>query len=234
MKTGILVAIILLIVVTPEAQAYSFGVEYDSTAGLDVNYYSARDFANRLKADGWTQTFFYGNADAWEKDWKEEAKGGWDDSYADAVDVAFWDGHGSPQGIYPDPPDDDEVRYDEAVWGDNNMEWMLAHSCSVLADDHISDWAYGTMGKGGHGLCSHSTTCNAVNAGNRMAELLVAGWTFKDAWFQQHIELQYSGCIARVIATSATANDKLWNHGGMAIPDPSPGTTWYVWEWKKP
>lgn len=233
MKLGFLVALIMLIMVTPNALAYSFGVEYDSTAGLDANYYSARDFANRLKADGWTQTFFFGNAAAWERDWKDSTKGGWDTSYADAVDVAFWDGHGSPQGIYPDSPDDYEVHYNDAIWGDWNMEWMLAHSCSVLANDHISNWAYGTMGKGGHGLCSHATTCYSTNAGDRTAQLLTAGWTFKDAWFQQHLEKQPSGCVARVIATSATANDKLWNHGGMG-PDSSPGVTWYFWECKKP
>jgi hypothetical protein len=230
MKTVILAAMIVLIMVTTDAVASSFGVEYDSTGGLGINYNSANDFASKLKADGWTQKFLYGDASAWEKDFKDVSKpGGQDNYYADAVDVVFWEGHGAPDSLYVPPPDDHYVTYDDAIWGNLNLEWILAHSCSVLADDHLADWAYIACAQGAHGMCSHKTTVNACNAGSRMAELLVAGWTFKDAWFQQHIEKQYTGCTARVICTDATKNDKLWNHGGMAVPDPMPGDLWYVW-----
>jgi len=228
-KTGVLVAVILFIMAATNVLAYSFGVSYDSTGGLGVNYNSAHDFANRMKADGWSQKFLWGDSNAWEDDWKDVTKGGGDKNYADAVDVAFWEGHGSPGCLCLFSPDDTCVSYDDARWGDWNAEWILAHSCSVLADDHLSDWAYKACGYGAHGMCSHKTTCNACNAGDRMAQLLVAGWTFKDAWFQQHIEKQYTGCTARVIATDRTKNDKLWNHGGMAVPDPVHGDLWYVW-----
>jgi hypothetical protein len=224
---GILVAIMILIMVTPGTLALlEFGVEYDSTNGLDANYYSANDFATRMIADGWTQRFLFGNAAAYEKDWKDVTKGGWDDRYADAVDVAFWDGHGSTVGIYPDPPDGTgEVHYSEVNWGDGDMEWMIAHSCLVLDDSHRSDWQK-ALTNGCHGMLSHKTTCNSVNAGDRLAQLLIAGNTFKDAWFTQHLEKQYSGCVARVIYTAATQNDKLYNHGGWG-PDSYPGVKWY-------
>jgi hypothetical protein len=223
------VALILFIMVTTDALAYSFGVEYDSRGGLGINYNSAVDFANRLKADGWSQGFFWGDANAWEKDFKDVTKGGYDKTYADAVDVVFWDGHGSPSCLCLSPPDDGCASYDDCILGDWNMEWLLAHSCSVLADEHIADWAFKALGKGAHGMCSHKTTVYACNAGNRMAQLLVAGWTFRDAWFQQHVEMQGSDVIARVLCTTATANDKLWNHGGMG-PDSGPGSTWVYYQ----
>lgn len=225
-------AIIVLVVVTTDAVAYSFGVSYDSTGGLGINYYSARDFANRLKADGWTQKFLWGDSNAWENDWKDVTKGGGDRNYADAVDVAFWEGHGSPGCLCLFAPDDTCVSYDDAIWGDWNVEWILAHSCSVLDDSHIADWAFKALAKGGHGMCSHKTTVNACNAGDRMAQLLIAGYTFRDAWFTQHLENQYSGCVARVLCTTATGNDKLWNHGGMG-PDSGSGSVWGYYECTK-
>lgn len=215
----------------PCAGGYEYGVSYDSTGGLGVNYNSASDFSSQMNADGWTRVFFWGNNAAFEKDWKDAALGGWDNSYADAVDLAFFEGHGSPSGIhFPNSCcDDSQCSYSDARWGDLDAEWIAAHSCSVLADSHLSDWAYTVCGdNGAHMMCSHKNTVFATNAGGRWAQLMRSGFPVKSAWFVQHVEKQPSDVIARVIATQATANDHIWGHGSVAS-DPAPGTTWYVW-----
>jgi len=222
-------AILLCLMWTGEAAEY--GVSYDSTGGLGVNQDSATDFASRMDAAGWYRQFLWGNNAAFEKDWKDVTKGGWDDRYADAADLAFFEGHGSPSGIYfpNDCCDDNKCSKDDARWGDLDMEWVAAHSCSVLADSNLAAWAYTVCGNNGaHMMCSHKTTCYARNAGDRWAQLMLSGWTVKGAWFQQHIEKQPSGVTARVIATQGTANDHIWGEGSVAS-DPSPGETWWVW-----
>lgn len=229
MKYGIIIVMIIIIITLMDGAAYSFGVEYDSTGGLGINYNSANDFAKRFRDAGWTQSFLWGNSAAFEKDFKDYTKGGWDRSYADAVDFTFFEGHGSPDAIhFPSSIDDSACTYNDAIWGDWNLEWLAAHSCSVLADDYLSYWAYWVMGKGGHMMCSHKTTVNACNAGDRFAQLMISGVSIKDAWFTQHLEKQYTGCTARVIATSAAANDHLWGRGSVG-PDSASGDTWYVW-----
>jgi hypothetical protein len=206
----------------------SFGVEYDSTNGLGVNRDSATSFANRMAADGWDKKFFWGDSNAWEKDFKDVSKGGWDSSYADNVDMVFWEGHGSPDGLYfpAGSHDDDVASYDDAIWGNLDVEWVFAHSCSVLADSHLSDWAYKACANGCHMFCSHATTVYACNAGDKLAQYLISGRSVMDAWFQQHIDLQPSGVTAKVICTQATANDHIWKHGSVG-PWPVPGDTWW-------
>jgi hypothetical protein len=212
--------------------ASSFGVEYDSSGGLGVNTDSANSFANRMVADGWQKKFFFGNCGSWEKDFRDVTKGGLDNYYADAVDLTFWEGHGSPSGIYFPCPDtcacrdDNYATYDDIRLGDLNCEWFAAHSCSVLADDHLSDWAYKACANGLHMMCSHATTVYACNAGDKFAQYLIAGRTVKDAWFQQHLDLQPTGVTAKVICTPDTANDHIWGHGSVAA-DTVPGQTWW-------
>jgi hypothetical protein len=226
-----LIGCALILCLTVTGQAVEYGVSYDSTGGLGINANSAADFASRLDAAGWDRQFLWGNMAAFEKDWKDETKGGWDDHYADAADLAFFEGHGSSSGIHfvNDCCDDSKCSKDDARWGDLDMEWIAAHSCSVLADTYLSNWAYTVCGdNGAHMMCSHKNSCNARNAGDRWAQLMLAGWTVKGAWFQQHIEKQPSGVTARVIATLATQNDHIWGEGSVAS-DPSPSDTWYVW-----
>ena len=223
----------LVILVVDFGTAASFGVEYDSTGGLGVNAQSASSFSNRLVADGWQKLYFWGDANAWEKDFKDSTKGGYDNYYADASDLTFWDGHGSPSGIYfpcggsaGACHDDNYATYDDMKLGNLNCEWFAAHSCSVLADDHMADWAYKACANGLHMMCSHATTVYACNAGDKFAQYLIAGRTVKDAWFQQHLDLQPSGVTARVICTQDTLNDHIWGHGSVAA-DTAPGQTWW-------
>lgn len=232
MKYIISAVIVLLIFgLTNTAAAYEYGVEYDSTNGLGINYDSAQSFANRFNADGWTRQFMWGNSAAWETDFKDVTKGGQDNLYADAADIVFFEGHGSPGGLhFPTNHDDSEATYNDIRLGDLDNEWIAAHSCSVLADSNLGNWAYDVLGRnGGHMMLSHSTTVYATNAGDRFSQLLISGWKVKDAWFQQHIEKQPAGVTARVIATLSTTDDHIWGHGSVAL-DPVPSDTWYYWQ----
>ncbi len=108
-------ALLLCLMVTGEAAEYGVPTT-DSIGGLGINYDSATDFASRIDAEGWYRQFLWGNNAAFEKDWKDVTKGGWDDRYADAADLAFFEGHGSPSGIYcpNDCCDDNKCSKDDA------------------------------------------------------------------------------------------------------------------------
>lgn len=86
-------ALLLCLMVTGEAAEYGVPTT-DSIGGLGINYDYATDFASRIDAEGWYRQFLWGNNAAFEKDWKDVTKGGWDDRYADAADLAFFEGHG--------------------------------------------------------------------------------------------------------------------------------------------
>lgn len=47
----------------------------------------------------WTSRFVYGNTNAWSTDWRRSANGGSENSYIDTVDLAYFAGHGSTNGI---------------------------------------------------------------------------------------------------------------------------------------
>jgi hypothetical protein len=113
----------------------------------------AEGFYNVIRAHpDWDGEFNRGNADAWEKHFKQASMGGTDSNWIDDVDLAYFAGHGAGAGTIAGPTGvgrgggftfgvnahDDWVLAAipgnrEPRWGDDNLEWIVLDVCSALA-----------------------------------------------------------------------------------------------------
>jgi uncharacterized protein DUF6345 len=166
---------------------------------------------------------------AFEKDFKDVSKGGWDTSYVDNVDAQWYTGHGSPGSFtFKSSVDDKWITPADARWGDWDLEWLQLESCQVLADtngtwDYFPRWG-GTM-DGLHMLNGFHTNayCIGGGTGGRFAEYLFPGTsrgalTVRNAWARMAIDKEPNGVVYRSmgnIASNGTTNigDFFWGQG---------------------
>jgi hypothetical protein len=84
----------------------------------------------------WTVRYVYGEASAWEEDFKLHSLGGTNDYYIDSVDLQFYVGHGWHSGFTfaNGTHDDPWLTYPDCAgaWGNNDNEWLALTSCQVL------------------------------------------------------------------------------------------------------
>lgn len=182
---------------------WEVGVEY-------VNWYTgapdlsrtdddALGLYNVLGGGGWTRNFAYGNGLAWEEDWKASWRtgGGTEYGYVDAVDLAYFSGHGgsawdSYYGRYLYGPvfgdggnthDDPYLVPGDArrAYGDGDVEWMAFSACQTLNDSSFGYWANAMYGM--HLLLGFATNMWDVNQGDPFGWRIRWGWTIPQAWF---------------------------------------------------
>jgi hypothetical protein len=200
----------------------SVGVEYISNyPGTDHDLPCAANNAygvyNTLKSSPWfwgSGSYIWGDANAWERDFKSNRAGGNKDSWADNVDLAFYEGHGNPTLFTFETAtgggthDDSYLTYNDVNtrlwglngggWGSKNLKWLGLLSCSVLADSHQNDWSY-TM-DGLHLLMGFATTAYDVcGFGQTFGQRVLAGNSIRDAWFIACDQKQPSGVQAKVL-----------------------------------
>lgn len=230
--------------------AYEVGVEWTGDYGIFYDDpdegliylssipFSGKDatgFYNKLVADGWSGKFNYYNLSAWEEDFKKESLGGTDYIYADAVDFAYYVGHGLPTGFYfNNDHDDKKLRctdtHHDAEWGDLDLEWIALRSCQILSNRSYPGawyerWAFDVF-KGLHQILGFYTdTASKPNYGEIFAYYMIdLEYTIREAWFKAAKDTQPSGVIAAVLGVEdsgySTWDDHLWGHGSVA-PDKS-------------
>jgi hypothetical protein len=189
--------------------------------------------------------FRYTDDLAWDRDFEEAGAGtpsaGTDQIYADNVDIAFFAGHGSPNGPFFGVAnrDDGQAKPNEVRLGNKDLEWIAWHACSTLANlpgnSAVNRWRNAFQGL--HYILGFSTTAWTCGdtLGRRFAQLLNAGWRVRDAWIRASIESQPSGTRTAYIRADLyeptrtggrvrvtnTYNDHLWGHGYVS-PDPDP------------
>ena len=235
--------------------AYEVGVEwtndygflyYDPDEGLiylgDLSGCDddAIDFYNKLGNDGWSQDFNWGDANAWEEDFKKESLGGTDYIWIDEQDFAFYAGHGSPTGFYFNNDHDDkklrctDTNHD-AEWGNDDnqdLEWIALACCEVLknSDDDgawYERWGWGVF-KGLHQIDGFDTSISDnPNHGEIFADYMIVNeYTIKTAWFKMADDTEGSGVKAVVMGVCdsgyATYDDHLWGHGSVASDKTDP------------
>jgi Family of unknown function (DUF6345) len=130
--------------------AKELGVEwvnaYDCLNPLTDEHKDAGGFYDELvHHEGWIGSFNWGDANAWEEDFKRASKGGTASKWVDAVDFAYFTGHGSPWGFYfrCDAPDDNLVECDgysgpsngDLRLGRGDLDWLALEVCNVLQLD---------------------------------------------------------------------------------------------------
>jgi hypothetical protein len=126
---------------TPQS-AYWFGVE----AGWDYPPYGpggldlagvipdANGFKSHMEDLGWGKRFFWSNASAWEKDWRDcTYPGGNDCTYGvDRADFVYYAGHGGPGAIYLPSNSHDTSWADANKMAFSTAKWVGFASCQTL------------------------------------------------------------------------------------------------------
>jgi hypothetical protein len=206
-------------------------------------------FYNIMGLSGYAQSFNFGEYSAYERDHKDQAQGGDDYIFVDAVDLAYYQGHGCPVGVFFSSLHDDmHLRNVECSFGDGDLEWIVFDSCEVLAwvDSQGANVfeRWGPALQGVHMICGFSTTSyNRETRGSFFASYLtfpIFRYTIADAWFAACDLSEGSTVFAAVLYATASADP--WNpqlddpindhaHGfGYVCSDPTPATAkWWVW-----
>ena len=190
---------------------------------------SAIGFKAQMAARGIPTAFDWRGWAAFEKDFKDFTKGGWDRSYVDNVDAQWYTGHGSPGSFtFKGNSDDKWITPSDAIWGDWDLEWMQLESCQVLADtnghsDYFSRWG-GTI-DGLHMLNGFHTNayCVAGGTGGSFADYLFPAWwhgprTVRNAWAQMALDREPTGVVYRSMGNLASGyvsniGDYFWGQG---------------------
>lgn len=202
----------------------------------------ARGFRDQLRAIGWTSRFDWGDSLAWEEDFKyrNAPGGGTDYVWIDAVDFAYFAGHGSVQCtntalIYF------SVNYDyqtfssnNARWGGNDggssteeadLEFIVLDACLTLKETHSS--SYDVFQRWDQAFCGlhyilgfHTVCYDTGNQGPRYGYYLRIGYTVREAWITSTKEVQSSSVWGAYMRAGNTLYDKINPYS--VSPDPYP------------
>jgi hypothetical protein len=113
----------------------SIGTEWVGECGnLSGSAGNVEGFVSRFLAEGMAAQFNFGELNAWEIDFKDPVYGGQDTTFADAVDLVFYTGHGGPDGFYFCSEEDDQWidLGTEGMLGNTNLEWLVIAACGPL------------------------------------------------------------------------------------------------------
>ena len=143
---------------------------------------SANGFRSVMSSKGAAVNFDWRGWSAFEKDFKDTSKGGWDSvsppkRYVDQVDAQWYTGHGWPGGFtFKGNVDDTTIVPGDARWGNGDLEWMQLESCQVLRDtnghaDYFARWDEAFAGL--HLLNGFDTNAYCIGGGTGRSVRLV-------------------------------------------------------------
>ena len=220
---------------------YSAGTSWIGlSGGLGGSQNNAKGFVDELSAIGWNIRFNWGDANAWESDWRRN-----DDQWVDAVDFVFYTGHANSDGWVLATPDDDFLHFTETagspdLWGANNVEWIVVAACGPLQDelvgsggDVLDRWRNAFDGL--HILMGYAqVTYDNEEEGKRLAKYAKAGSTIIQSWFRTAQEIQpsdpiWAGAYYVGGSSDSTGSDHLWGVGSVGPDIASP--TWRACSW---
>lgn len=199
------------------------------------SFQNANGFCQSLSG---TRRFFYGDQWAWDQDLEQNFSGtgggstlqpfGDDTSYAEKVDLFFFTGHGTQDGLLYGVPyhDNGEARYDEMELGQGGvLKWLVVDACKVLeATGVIFRW--GRIFKGLRYMLGFHGECRDVaDRGTRFAQHLnpqggsTSGETLWRAWELAGLETEAAAdlscaCLRAGNAQSVLQNDR-WTDASL-------------------
>jgi hypothetical protein len=184
---------------TIDAGAQFVGTSYAS-APLSLTPDNARGFRDRFVSEGISFPYFFGESSAWETDWKCPTLGGSDNSYMDNVDIAFFTGHANGNGfVLSSNRSDTFVHYNDARWGDRDLEWVIIAACGPVQTGAQTRWRNSFRGL--HQILGYSTNSRDTrDEGRRFADYILRTpflWfnqplTIREAWIQTATDIQGS------------------------------------------
>lgn len=241
----------------PEAitAVYRFGVH----AGSDYPPYGpggsdlpgvvpdATGFRTKMIAYGWTSTYNWWNANAWEKDWRDCSLGGIDcTAGVDRVDFAYYAGHGGAGGLSL-PSNKDSTWFDGNKARYSTLRWAGFASCQTLrvqgyaaGSEPIRRW-FGAF-QGAHMLLGYNGNMADVAFGPRFVDnmrpvtffgVTLSQLSIREAWLKTVFDMN-AGKPAYIYAVGTNGvnpvNNKLPRSGDPALPRPFPVAS-YHWVW---
>lgn len=221
---------------------YNNDGDYKDSNDLYYAVESAKGFWHEIYWAGW---WSYGSWIRWderayEEYFKREVCGGLDSSYADGVDICWFQGHSNDWAVedelvlsFIDETHDDEyLEHWEARWGDWDAEWMLIHTCKLFHSDYRSYWS---LARRCHLICSASSNMWDSDDGERVAELLIdsgssdVAYTVKYSWFHGLDWHQHFVTLYVMGENKDCGNDYIWGQGPVCADPPRDSTYYYWW-----
>lgn len=225
------------------------------SGGLSGSKNNAKGFIDKLSAEGWAVNFNWGDANAFESDWRRN-----DDSWVDAADFVFYTGHASMNSWVLRTPDDGSLHFNEVgagpedpgdMWGQQDLEWVVVAACGPLQDALLASGGGNVFDRwdgafdGLHQLLGYGAVTNDNEVeGKKLAQYCRDGNTIIDAWFRTGREVQpgtngYPAPDGPTVwvgvvycyrsGTTSPGNDHIWGRGSVA-PDPrSPNVFVAMW-----
>lgn len=219
---------------------------------LDSSDKNAGGFKEELYADEWVVNFDFGDWYAWEEDFKFRGglDGGTDFMHIDAVDFAYFSGHGGYDGIcFRNLADYRCLSFEDARWGgdaggnpgeEGDLEWIVLDACSTLLWYHPyrMDYVFDRWDQAFDGLHYvlgfSSTTGGGADRGRIFAQYMKQGWPVRLAWIRATQATNHPwvwGAYLRAESLDPLTNtydDHLPGHGYVSL-DPYPvDELWYL------
>lgn len=234
---------------------YRFGVH----AGSDYPPYGAggsdlpgvipdaTGFRSSMLSYGWTATYNWWNASAWEKDWRDCGLSGIDCTFGvDRVDFAYYAGHAGPGGISL-PSNKDSSWFDGANARYSTLRWAGFAACQPLrvqgyaaGSEPIRRW-FGAF-QGAHMLLGYNSNMRDVAFGPRLVDnmrpvtffgITLYQLSIREAWVQTAFNMN-AGKPAYLYAKGTNGvnpvNNTLPRSGDPALPRPYPVASLH-WVW---
>lgn len=224
------------------------------SGGLSGSQSNAKGFIDEWKADGWNINFNWGDAFAFESDWRQN-----DDTWVDAVDFVFYTGHADMNGWMLATPDDGSLSYTEVgsspqspgdLWGQNDLEWAIIAACGPLQDNLLITGGGDVLDRwdgafdGMHILMGYAgITFDNTDEGKRVSQYAKKGDTLINSWFRAAKEIQpstngaaapngpdvYVGAMWAGKAGADPFNDHAWGHGSVSADPTNPTSLAAMW-----
>jgi hypothetical protein len=224
------------------------------SGGLAGSQANAKGFVDEWAAAGWHVNFNWGDANAFESDWRRN-----DDTWVDAADFVFYTGHANKDGWVLSKPDDTFLSFTEVggspgtpgdLWGQNDLEWAVIAACGPLQDDLLSPGGGNVLSRwdgafdGMHILMGYgAVTYDNTDEGRKLAQYAKSGKTLIQSWFRTAKEVQpatngwtepdgpiiWVGAMWAGKGGSDPGSDHAWDYGSVANDPSSP--TWLAAMW---
>lgn len=225
-----------------------------ASGGLAGSQANAQGFVDEWAADGWIIDFNWGDAAAWETDWRRN-----DDLWVDNADFVFYTGHASLSGWVLAAPDDGSLNFNEVgaspeapgdLWGSSDLEWVVIAACGPLQDDLLAAGGGDVLSRwdgafdGLHQLLGYGAiTFDNTDEGRKIAQYAKSGMTVADAWFRTAKEIQPStngasapdgptvwvGTMWAGRGNIDPIGDHAWSHGSVSADPTSPTFLACMW-----
>lgn len=197
-----------------DAISPEFGVEYKQNYNTGNNLPNspaiAEGFYEVFDNAGWGCNIYIG-------DWDSDA------AHVDSVDLAFWAGHGDDSCILLDglPLVLAWVYFHDCNWGDQDLEWILLHSChTAQVPGEFKAWPHWAL-NGAHLVCGFDTVgYDYAQDGAAVANKLFNNYKVRHAWYHALDETHQSNVWIGIIGENAACgDDRIWGEGSV-ITDP--------------